>query len=151
MWNHNSKGFTLIELLIVVAIIGLIAAIAIPNLVNAVNRGRQSRTMEDMRAIVTAVEAYAVDSTIYPTAANINALVVVVQPVYISVTPTTDAWNNLMIYQPGTTAGQGYTLRSTGKDGLAEGSPTGGSTNSFDCDIIFVSGQFTQWPEGQQQ
>ena len=62
----NKKGFTLIELLIVVAIIGIIAAIAIPNLLNAIQRGKQKRTMADMRAVGTAVEAYAVDNNLYP-------------------------------------------------------------------------------------
>ena len=64
----NKKGFTLIELLIVVAIIGIIAAIAIPNLLNAIQRGKQKRTMADMRAVGTAVEAYAVDNNFYPAA-----------------------------------------------------------------------------------
>ena len=36
---------------------GTIAAIAIPNLINAINRGRQKRTMVDMRTIGAAVEA----------------------------------------------------------------------------------------------
>src|SRR5258706_3949914 len=56
MLKRDSKGFTLIELLIVVAIIGIIAAIAIPNLLNAIDRGKQKRTMADMRSVGTAVE-----------------------------------------------------------------------------------------------
>ena len=60
---RKNRGFTLIELLIVVAIIGIIAAIAIPNLLNAINRGRQKRSMADIRTIGTAVEAYAVDNS----------------------------------------------------------------------------------------
>ena len=66
----KQKGFTLIELLIVVAIIGIIAAIAIPNLLNAIDRGKQKRTMADMRSIGTAVESYAVDNNVYPVAAS---------------------------------------------------------------------------------
>ena len=67
---RKQKGFTLIELLIVVAIIGIIAAIAIPNLLNAINRGRQKRTMADMRSIATAVESYEVDFNFYPKVAT---------------------------------------------------------------------------------
>jgi type II secretion system protein G len=149
--RRNAKGFTLIELLIVVAIIGIIAAIAIPNLLNAIDRGKQKRTMADLRSIGTSVEAYAVDNNIYPTAANMGALEPVLEPIYIKNVPTNDGWNNAMVYQPGASSGQGYTTYSTGKDGAAEGSPAGGMTNDFDCDILFIDGQFVQWPEGMQQ
>jgi type II secretion system protein G len=151
MRNKNSKGFTLIELLIVVAIIGIIAAIAIPNLLNAIDRGKQKRTMADMRSIGTSVEAYAVDNNIYPTAADINALETQLEPVYIKNLPEEDGWSNAMVYEPGVTSGAGYTVESPGKDGNAEGSPVGDKTQDFDCDIIFVDGQFVQWPEGMQQ
>ncbi len=151
MRSRNAKGFTLIELLIVVAIIGIIAAIAIPNLLNAIDRGKQKRTMADIRSIGTAVESYAVDNNHYPVATSITALEGVIEPVYIKTLPTTDGWNNAMVYQPGATSGRGYTVKSPGKDGATEGSPAGGQTTDFDCDIVFVDGQFTQWPEGTQQ
>jgi prepilin-type N-terminal cleavage/methylation domain-containing protein len=63
---RKQTGFTLIELLIVVAIIGIIAAIAIPNLLNAIDRGKQKRTMADMRTIGAAVESYSVDVSFPP-------------------------------------------------------------------------------------
>lgn len=150
MRNRNARGFTLIELLIVVAIIGIIAAIAIPNLLNAIDRGKQKRTMADMRSIGTAAEAYAVDNNIYPTATNITALEAVLEPVYIKEMPTKDGWRWDLVYTPGTTAGTGYTVESYGKNGTNDADITG-PTSLFTSDILFVNGQFTSWPEGMQQ
>ena len=151
MQDRSAKGFTLIELLIVVAIIGIIAAIAIPNLLNAIDRSKQKTTMADMRSVATAVELYAIDVSIHPTAANIGALEAVLEPTYIDACPTTDAWQFALVYQPGATPGRGYTIRSVGKDGAVEGAPAGGTTQDFDCDILFTDGVFVQWPEGTQQ
>ena len=146
--RRNSKGFTLIELLIVVAIIGIIAAIAIPNLLNAIDRGKQKRTMADIRSIGTASEAYAVDNNFYPIGA-LTAVEPLLEPIYIKSMPLSDGWNNTMVYL-GAAGGIGYTVSSTGKNGTAD-AVVGGMTNDFDCDIIFIEGQFVQWPEGMQQ
>ena len=148
----KQKGFTLIELLIVVAIIGIIAAIAIPNLLNAIDRGKQKRTMADMRSVGTAIESYAVDNNFYPkgmssvAAAGISAHV---SPIYIKTVPTTDGWSNAWDVDSDAN-GTTYTITSIAKDSTAEGSPAGGTTSDFDCDIIFASGQFFQWPQGTQ-
>ena len=112
--KRNSKGFTLIELLIVVAIIGIIAAIAIPNLLNAIDRGKQKRSMADIRTIGTAVEEYAIDNNIYPIAATIGALEPSIEPIYIRSSPTVDGWNNAIQVASITTE---YTVCSNGKDG----------------------------------
>ena len=131
--------------------LGIVAAIAVPNLLNAIDRGKQQRTMADLRSIATAIEAYAVDNDFYPTALDIDELESVLEPVYIRNIPETDGWGNRLIYLPGEPPGSGYRIRSFGKDGVAEAVPRGGPTGDFDCDIVFIDGQFTQWPERTQQ
>jgi len=148
---RKQKGFTLIELLIVVAIIGIIAAIAIPNLLNAINRGRQKRTMADMRSIATAVESYEVDFNYYPKisgSGNISVIETYIEPTYIKRLPLVDGWNQPMRWM-GATAGTGYTIFSQGKGG-AGAVGTGGMTTDFGAAIVFSNGQFYAWPEGQQ-
>ena len=148
----RQKGFTLIELLIVVAIIGIIAAIAIPNLLNAINRGRQKRTMSDIRSIATALEAYSVDFNFYPkgiSGTTVAALDTYITPTFIKRLPTNDGWNQtlqLLLDTPG----QSYTVYSLAKGG-AGGIPTvgGPKTDSADA-IVFSNGQFYAWPEGMQ-
>jgi len=148
----RAKGFTLIELLIVVAIIGIIAAIAIPNLLNAIDRGKQKRTMADMRSLGTAIESYSIDNSRYPVgmsnvaAAGISAHIA---PVYIKTVPTTDGWSNAWDIDSDA-GGTTYTITSIAKDPTAEGSPAGATTSDFDCYIIFVDRQFWQWPQGVQ-
>src|SRR3984893_16324005 len=112
--DRSRKGFTLIELLIVIAIIGILAAIAIPNLLNAVQRGKQKRTMSDMRALATAIEAYAVDNNSYPAAACSSGIFTSgtenqlatnsftnLTPTYIAQPPKADGWGRLMYYALG--------------------------------------------------
>jgi len=152
--NKKSSGFTLIELLIVVAIIGIIAAIAIHNLLNAIDRGKQKRTMSDMRTIGTSVESYAVDVNFYPiqgTFGNVAGTVEgVLEPTYIKNVPTTDGWSGNILYGSDSTGlGSDYTIVSYGKDKKAS-STSLGSTNDFDCDIIYENGTFTAYPEGVQ-
>lgn len=153
----NKKGFTLIELLIVVAIIGIIAAIAIPNLLNAIQRGKQKRTMADMRAIGTAVEAYAVDNNKYPdSASNVSVITDDVEPIYIKKVPTQDGWAHAFDYVSAPSgSAQSYSIQSAGKNTVAEATCAAGSykgiTTNFNNDICFSQGSFTMFPEGIQQ
>jgi type II secretion system protein G len=146
--KRNSKGFTLIELLIVVAIIGIIAAIAIPNLLNAIDRGKQKRTMADLRSVGTAIETYSIDNNDYPIAADIATLATLIEPVYMRTTPAADGWSNTVIVASVIAE---YTICSGGKDGGACAGDGNGATQDFDSSITFVNGQFVQWPEGIQQ
>ena len=167
MKKRDHKGFTLIELLIVVAIIGIIVAIAIPNLLNAIQRAKQKRSMADARSAGTAAEAYAVDFNHYPAAAaftmpsglalptssfgapnaGFNGQVV---PTYIRLLPLVDGWQSFFAYGTDATH-QHYAIRSAGKDGVFETAPAYGETTDFNNDIIFVDGQFAQYPAGAQR
>jgi general secretion pathway protein G len=148
MMRRNDKGFTLIELLIVVAIIGIIAAIAIPNLLNAIDRGKQKRTMADLRSLGTAVESYSIDNSFYPVATDMASLETSVEPIYIRTAPEDDGWGHTFTVSSAT--GE-YTLCSGGKNGGACASDAGGATQNFNDSITFANGQFVQWPEGSQQ
>jgi type II secretion system protein G len=148
---RKDRGFTLIELLIVVAIIGIIAAIAIPNLLNAIHRGRQKRSMADMRTIGTAIGTYATDMNFYPRGmTNLGQFEAHLVPVYLRRLPSKDGWNT--IYNAFTDAeGDHYTIQSYGKNKTNQGCVLGTETQNFDCDICHQDGMFVQWPEGIQR
>jgi general secretion pathway protein G len=147
---RGETGFTLVELLIVVAIVGLIAAIAVPNLLNALDRGKQKRTMGDIRAIASAIEAYTIDHSRYPDATDIDGLRAILESDFIRTMPLADGWNNRFV---AVSAAAGYTVASEGKDGAGgvtacAGAPTCGN---LDDSIVFINGQFIQWPDGIQR
>ncbi|HTS01171.1 MAG TPA: prepilin-type N-terminal cleavage/methylation domain-containing protein [Thermoanaerobaculia bacterium] len=166
--KRNQKGFTLIELLIVVAIIGIIVAIAIPNLLNAIQRAKQKRTMGDMRSAGTAAEAYAVDFNHYPAAAGYtppsgitippsntfgaasgtSTFNAQVTPTYIRVLPLADGWTSWFLYD--STGQQHYVIYSNGKNGVSD-TLNWGETTTFNDDIVFIDGQFVQYPAGAQR
>jgi general secretion pathway protein G len=143
----NSKGFTLIELLITLVVIGVIAAIAIPNLVSAIDRGKQKRTLADMRTIGTAVEAYAVDNSRYPVASDTATLWAALTQGYLRPMTHNDGWDHEFLIDAAAT---GYTISSTGKDGVDSGCVIGVKTTQFTEDICFSHGGFIQYPEGKQ-
>jgi general secretion pathway protein G len=139
---------------------GIIAAIAIPNFLNAVQRGKQKRTMADIRAVATAVEAYAADQGSYPIAEDVGELRLLLEPTYVPRLPVTDGWQHSLRYQAwGEAQGVGgasdYAIVSPGKDGQLEQTDfswyESGSTRRFDRDIVFGNGRFVLYPEGAQR
>jgi general secretion pathway protein G len=160
---RGKRGFTLIELLIVVAIIGIIVAIAIVNMINAIQRGKQKRSMADIRNVATALEAYAADVNYYPAAAGftlpsglslpsatMGLISDSISPTYIRTTPLADGWNSWYLYGASSVRTD-YCLVSAGADGVRQGSPNYGITSDFNADIILVDGGFVQYPSGAQQ
>ncbi|MCM3877275.1 MAG: type II secretion system protein GspG [Thermoanaerobaculia bacterium] len=116
-----------------------------------------------MKTIATALEAYATDQNFYPAAAalalpsglslpttTIGAISGAIHPTYIRAIPLADGWNSFFLY--GANASKtDYAVCSAGADGIQESSPMGGSTTTFNSDIIFVDGTFVQFPEGVQR
>ena len=133
----------------VVAILGIIASIAIPSLRQAIDKAKQRRTMADMRTVALAVNAYATDFPFAPRFPNatVTELAPVLTPTYLRTLPDRDGWQRAMYYQA---EGLGYTLRSYGRDGLAQGTLLEGPTTEFAADIVMNNGVFVQWPDGMQ-
>ena len=134
---------------------GMMAAIAIPNFLNAMDRGKQKRTMADIRSIATAVESYAIDNNRYPATEgwqSVRILKEALEPLYIRQLPLVDGWGRgIMVLSDN----ENYTIVSTGKDGASDGDWAGdfaaGPFDSFTHDIVFRNGRFVKWPEGSQQ
>jgi general secretion pathway protein G len=148
--HSSSRGFSIVELLIVCAVIGLIVAIAIPNLVNAIQRGRQGRTMGDLRSLATAVGMYQQDYAKFPVVTDFDTIEVIddILSAYMGGHNRNDAWQRPFQYK---SDGDNYTLLSFGLNGAMDQPWTRGPTHYFDEDIVVEGGSFLQWPEGVQQ
>jgi general secretion pathway protein G len=86
--NHKRKGFTLIELLVVIAIIGILSTLAIVALGNARAKSRDAKRVADMRQMISALELYYNDASMYPTAVTPGLSLTYSSTTYMAVVPS---------------------------------------------------------------
>lgn len=139
---------------------------------SAYQRSLQHRTMADMKTIATALEARAVDVNDYPFAASIDAIAAKLSPTYLKQVPLRDGWGNRWRYEawkvdPKAHGRDYYVIVSAGKDAQFESADpklmeafvrankagqlstfTPKETTNFDCDIVYSTGSFIQYPQG---
>jgi type II secretory pathway pseudopilin PulG len=130
---------------VLLAIIGILAAIAIPNMLTAMQRARQKRTMTDMRAIATSLDAYIAKQKTAPPGHSVSEISGALGGV-----PTNDAWGTLYGYEAYDDGS--YVIVSGGADKQFELGSLGDyeeqTTSHFDCDIVYADGEFVQYPGG---
>ncbi len=116
------------------------------------------RAMADMRSAGTASESFAVDNNFYPGPVApidvIDRIAKDIEPIYIKHLPRVDPWGHPYRVWSDT---RGYALVSYGPEGQADypyaswrstefGALHTGPTVRTEQDIVFVNGQFVQWP-----
>ena len=142
-------------------VVGIVAAIFIPNFLDALHKGRQRRTMGDLRQVGVALANYATDndSLTYPAAASVGELGPLLVPEYTTVVPTQDAWQHPILYacwqeDPASEGCDTFRLASPGRDGLFEHEDLrdyGGEAfapTDYDRDLVFAVAGLVQYPEG---
>ena len=107
------------------------------------------RTLLDMRALQTAIEAYGVDHPTYPIAKTMDELRSLVQPEYIATVPMKDAWGTPFRYVA-SPDGKSYKLVSAGSDRVfSEGSwATPAFLSDSEADAVLTSdgwGTYREW------
>ena len=116
------------------------------------------RAMGDLRSIGTASEEYAIDYNLYPgpvtPIAPVETIDSVLSPVYIQHMPRTDPWGNAYLFWSDATS---YAIISLGSDGSSDHDYATWGRAEFRAfnpgqtavpgrDLVFVDGQFVQWP-----
>jgi len=162
-WVWIAAAVLVVALGACVILSGIIAAVALPNLLAAKDRGKQKRTMADMRMAATALQAYQVDEGILPVPGHqggayyavhdLSSLESYLVPLYIQDLPSLDAWGNPIQYGV-SEDGEEFVLLSYGSDGESQTEEIpeeAVETACYEDDIIWENDAFVQCPrEGSQ-
>jgi general secretion pathway protein G len=126
------NGFTLIEMLVVLVLLGLLAGLIGPQLFGRVSDARITTARTQIELIGVALDSYRLDNGAYPTTAQgLDALVIrpARQPAapnwrgpYLRKALPADPWSRPYLYASPSQGGEGYALRSLGRDGKEGGS-----------------------------
>lgn len=127
---RSRTGFTLLEMLVVLVVLGLLAGLIGPQLFGRVGEAKTTTARTQMELLGVALDSYRLDNGNYPvTAQGLEALNTRPggQPApqnwrgpYLRKTVPVDPWGRPYVYRAPTRGGEGYELRSLGRDG-AEG------------------------------
>ena len=114
------------------------------------------RTLDDLRTIAGAAEAYATDNNHYPAAASIEELRTVLEPTYVRTLPLKDFWGNPFVWHT-SPDGQHYRIISTGADGqmsfdseIVDVNARPKESESLDDDIIYQDDVFIRLPKSAE-
>ena len=142
-----SRTQVFVLLLVAPWLVGLL--ITAPNQLGALNRGRQKRTLADMRQIGIALDQYRDSHGEFPASQDIDELRA--HLLEFSPIPDRDAWGHPWVVEVSSVA---YTLISLGKCGQPDfPSPAQydfGVTTGYQSDVVYSGGEFVRWPEGIQ-
>lgn len=125
------SGFTLLEMLVVLVVLGLLAGLIGPQLFGRVGEAKTTTARTQMELIGVALDSYRLDNGNYPvTAQGLDALNTrpTRQPApmnwrgpYLRKAVPQDPWGKPYIYAAPSRGGEGYELRSLGRDGVEGG------------------------------
>jgi len=118
-----------------------------PEMFGAIERGRQKRTMADMKSIAAELDDYHSRNGTYPLSPSLSQLKSVLDP-QTSV-PVRDGWGQPYYFQSNAA---GYTLVSRSRCGRPEVADSSdyqkGETIELEADIVIVNGRFFRHPQG---